>query len=89
MREMVRHADHVLCPSRRTRRDLLRWAQSIGEELPRASVMPMGCRPMSPARERVSEKVAEVLAQRFLLCVSTIESRKNPGMPVCAISVAL
>src|SRR5207302_11239749 len=31
----------------------------------------------SPARERVSEKVAEVLAQRFLLCVSTIESRKN------------
>ena len=77
VREMVRHADHVLCPSRCTRRDLLRWAQSIGEELPRASVMPMGCRPMSPARERVSAKVAEVLAQRFLLCVSTIENRKN------------
>ena len=77
VREMVRHADHVLCPSRCTRRDLLRWAQSIGEEPPKASVMPMGCRPMSSAREGISGKIADVLAQRFLLCVSTIESRKN------------
>jgi len=77
LREMVRHADHVLCASRCTRRDLRRWAQSLGEELPPTSVMPFGCRVLSPGRDRVSEKLADILAQRYLLCVSTIETRKN------------
>src|SRR2546430_7877517 len=77
MREMVLHADHVLCISLCTKHDLLRWAQSIGAPLPETSVMPLGCRLRPLSADNVSEKVAKIIAQRFLLCVSTIENRKN------------
>jgi len=77
MREMVLHADHVLCISRCTRHDLLRWAQSMGAPLPETSVMPLGCRLRPLPADNVSEKMAKIIAQRFLLCVSTIENRKN------------
>jgi glycosyltransferase involved in cell wall biosynthesis len=77
MREMVRHADHVLCVSRCTRRDLLRWSQSLGERIVETSIVPLGCELPTSSRENVSERVARILSQRFLLCVSTIENRKN------------
>jgi len=77
LREMVRHADHVMCISRCTRRDLLRWVQSIDGRLPQTSVMPLGCQLRPLSSEQVSENVAKIVAQRFLLCVSTIENRKN------------
>jgi glycosyltransferase involved in cell wall biosynthesis len=77
LREMVRHADHVLCISRCTRRDLLRWSASTGGRLPPTSVMPLGCELRPLAHDHVSEPVAKIVAQRFLLCVSTIENRKN------------
>jgi glycosyltransferase involved in cell wall biosynthesis len=77
MREMIRHANHVLCISRCTERDLLRWTQSIGERRPETSVMPLGCRLRPLSTANVSDTVAKIAARRFLLCVSTIESRKN------------
>jgi glycosyltransferase involved in cell wall biosynthesis len=77
MREMVHHADHVLCISLCTKHDLLRWTWSIGEPLPETSVMPLGCRLQLLSTDNVSQKVGKIIAQRFLLCVSTIENRKN------------
>jgi glycosyltransferase involved in cell wall biosynthesis len=77
MREMVLHADHVLCISLCTKHDLLRWAQSIGAPTPETSVMQLGCRLRPSPNDNVSEKAAKIIAQRFLLCVSTIEARKN------------
>jgi len=77
LREMVWHADHVLCISRCTERDLLRWTQSIGGRIPETSLMPLGCQLRPLSTDNVSDRVAKIVAQRFLLCVSTIEIRKN------------
>jgi glycosyltransferase involved in cell wall biosynthesis len=77
IREMVRHADHVLAISRCTQRDLLRWTQASGERLPESSVMPLGCEIRTSSGEPVSARVAKIVGSRFLLCVSTIENRKN------------
>jgi glycosyltransferase involved in cell wall biosynthesis len=77
LREMVRHADHVLCISRCTRRDLLRWINTIGERIPDTSVLPMGCEPWPRFEDALRADVREIVAQRFLLSVSTIERRKN------------
>jgi len=39
--------------------------------------VPLGCELPTSSRENVSERVTRILSQRFLLCMSTIESRKN------------
>jgi glycosyltransferase involved in cell wall biosynthesis len=76
LRDMARNADHILCNSRATQEDLLHWLDSLGTPLPQTSVMPMGSE-LQTSDGRVSDRVGQVLAQRFLLSVSTIESRKN------------
>jgi hypothetical protein len=75
MQEMARHSDHVLCISRCTRRDLLHWVNASGLRSPETSIMPMGCELPAPGGS-VGSRVAPILAQRFLLAVSTIENRK-------------
>lgn len=76
--DMVRHADHVLCISRCTRRDLLRWINTLGERIPDTSVIPLGCELQGPSDDNdVGEDVRLILAHRYLLSVSTIERRKN------------
>src|SRR3954452_18016435 len=61
LRDMVRHADHVLCISQWTRKDLLEWIDDRGERTPETSVMPMGCE-FEPSQEGVvSHRVAQVL----------------------------
>jgi glycosyltransferase involved in cell wall biosynthesis len=77
IREMMRHADHVLCISRCTRRDLLRWMQTTTGPVAETSVMPLGCEIRASSQDKLSDRVATIVAQRFLLCVSTIENRKN------------
>jgi len=77
LRDMVRHADHVLCISRWTQHDLCAWIDERGERMPAMSVMPMGCEFEAPADAGISERVAHLLERPFLLCVGTIEERKN------------
>lgn len=80
LRDLVRHADHVLCISRSTRKDLLEWIDERGERAPQTSVMPMGCEFEASQQGVVTERVARLLEHRFLLCVGTIERRKNNRM---------
>ena len=78
MRGIARNGDHVLCNSRCTERDLLRWIDSLGDSpAPATSVMPLGCALEVDPDERPGDSVAWILRQRFVLSVSTIETRKN------------
>ena len=75
--EMVRRADHVLCISRCTRRDLLHWINTLGERIPDTSVIPLGCELQAAGDDNIGEDIRLILGQRYLLSVSTIERRKN------------
>src|SRR5262249_15567171 len=59
------------------RRDLLDWIDSIGERIPDTSITPLGSELRASAGEAVGGETARILAEPFLLFVSTIESRKN------------
>ena len=78
LRDLALEADHVLCDSRCSERDLLRWSKGLGDPAPRTSVMPLGC-DAAPGRDtvEVGPRVAEAIGRPFLLSVATIESRKN------------
>jgi glycosyltransferase involved in cell wall biosynthesis len=77
LKGMVRHSDHILCISRCTRRDLLRWIDAIGERIPDTSVVPLGCELRARSGVAPRDDVARLLGNRYLLFVSTIEHRKN------------
>lgn len=70
-------ADEVLCISECTRRDLRLLLADLGTPQPPLSVIKLGCQlPVMAARDAAAD-VAEVLEQRYILFVSTIERRKN------------
>lgn len=73
-------ADHVLCISDCSRRDLQAYLQQINAPQPPMSVIRLGSDlPVAPAPDsRSSDAVlAKLLEEDFLLFVSTIERRKN------------
>jgi glycosyltransferase involved in cell wall biosynthesis len=77
IRDMGRHADHIACISQCTRDDLRQWLSAAGEPAPPISVLSLGCdrQPQAPAAPY--PRIAGLLSERFLLCVGTVESRKN------------
>ena len=77
IRDMGRHADHIACISRCTRDDLRQWLTSVGERMPATSVLPLGCDAPASHAPVSSDRVAALVGRRFLLCVATVEGRKN------------
>jgi glycosyltransferase involved in cell wall biosynthesis len=77
IRDMGRNADHVACISQCSRDDLLRWLAAANERAPATSVLPLGCDPPSPQAPAPSGRIAALSGRRFLLCVATLETRKN------------
>jgi glycosyltransferase involved in cell wall biosynthesis len=74
--DMLAHAAHVLCISRDTRGDLLRWADERGLRTPPSSVLPLGCDLVASDRP-IGDGVRALLERSFLLMVGTLEVRKN------------
>lgn len=70
-------ADRILCISDYSRRDLRRYLEAEGAPMPALGLVPLGCEIAAAADAAASAAVAEVLGQRFILFVSTIERRKN------------
>lgn len=70
-------ADEVLCISECSRRDLSALLTELGTPQPPLSVIRLGCQLPGVSDGPVASDVAEVLGQRFVLFVSTIERRKN------------
>lgn len=71
-------ADQILCISECSKRDLHELLAILGAPIPGLSVIRLGCElPTSTAEEPITPDVAEVLGQRYILYVSTIERRKN------------
>ena len=70
-------ADEILCISECSRRDLDGFLNEIGAPIPPMSVVKLGCQLPTMAEITVSAEVQQVLDQRYVLFVSTIERRKN------------
>lgn len=70
-------ADQILCISDWSRRDLRQFLESVGAPEPALGVVRLGCEILAASEAPPSREVAEVLAHRFILFVSTIERRKN------------
>jgi glycosyltransferase involved in cell wall biosynthesis len=70
-------ADRILCISDRSRSDLCQALESAGTPSPELGVVRLGCDMRIASDGRPSPKVADILAHRFILFVSTIERRKN------------
>ena len=70
-------ADEVLCISECTRNDLRALLTELGTPLPALSVVQLGCQLPQIATPLVAPEVAQLLTQRYVLFVSTIERRKN------------
>lgn len=70
-------ADHVLCISECSREDLLSLLRELGTPIPETGVVRLGSEIQSPGDEPVSAEVVDVLGNKYILYVSTIERRKN------------
>jgi glycosyltransferase involved in cell wall biosynthesis len=75
--DVARCADQIVCISDYSRADLRRFLEEAGVPVPALSVVRLGCEIASANTAAPSAEVAEVLGQRFILFVSTIERRKN------------
>lgn len=69
-------ADEVLCISRNSQNDLIELLSELGSPIPSTSVIKLGCE-IYETEDGISSTVEEVLQEKFLLYVSTIERRKN------------
>ena len=70
-------ADEILCISECSKRDLDGFLNEIGAPVPPMSLVKLGCQLPKMAEITVSSEVQQVLQQRYVLFVSTIERRKN------------
>ena len=70
-------ADEVLCISECSQNDLQALLRELGVPRPNMSVIKLGCQLPVIATDLIANEVAELLGQRFVLFVSTIERRKN------------
>ena len=76
--DMTWSADGVLCISENTRRDYLELADGLGLPPRRTEVIKLGgSLPPQTEGAPLSKEVRDLLDERFLLFVSTIERRKN------------
>jgi glycosyltransferase involved in cell wall biosynthesis len=70
-------ADKFLCNSECSRKDLEQFLEQMGAPVPALDVVRLGCVIAPESEAHPVAAVAEVLAHRFILYVSTIERRKN------------
>lgn len=70
-------ADEVLCISDCSKRDLESLLTELGSPLPSLKVVRLGSEVAKKKDEPPSGAIAELLAEKFILFVSTIERRKN------------
>lgn len=70
-------ANEIICISDWSRHDLRQFLEMVGAPVPTLSVVRLGSEIAAASETIPSDAVAELLAQRFILFVSTIERRKN------------
>lgn len=70
-------ADEILCISDWSRHDLRQFLETVGAPVPTLDVVHLGCDITAVSEAPTSDDVAEVMEQRFIMFVSTIERRKN------------
>jgi glycosyltransferase involved in cell wall biosynthesis len=75
--DVARCADRILCISEWSRRDLHAFLNRLGPRLPELGTVRLGSELEPAVSLPTSNAVAQVLAHRFILFVSTIERRKN------------
>jgi glycosyltransferase involved in cell wall biosynthesis len=88
MRDLARHSDHILCNSRHTHDDLRAWLRECKERVPPTSVMPMGSAIRQDGSPTAGDRIGALLRSPYLLCVSTIERRKNQQL-LCRVYASL
>lgn len=70
-------ADEILCISECTRRDLTQLLTELGTPIPSMSVVKLGCELPSSATEQPTPVIQQLINNKYILFVSTIERRKN------------
>jgi len=71
-------ADEIFCISEHTKKDFQKLLSELGVLPPALPLIRLGCQlPVIDDDASIAANVKELLAQRYILCVSTIERRKN------------
>lgn len=70
-------ADLILCNSECSRNDLLDYLHSVGAPVPALGTVRLGGDIPASATQLPSAEIADLLNERYILFVSTIEARKN------------
>jgi glycosyltransferase involved in cell wall biosynthesis len=75
--DLAHVADHVVTISRATRDDYRNFLVEVGAPIPPLSVIELGTDITMPARGRGEPPRPDLVQEPFVLCVGTIEARKN------------
>lgn len=70
-------ADEIICISKHTKKDLKALITDLGPPVVPMSVIKLGCKIPKIKNQLVAKNVEEIITQRYILYVSTIERRKN------------
>lgn len=70
-------ADLILCISECSRKDLGNYLHSVGAPVPKLGIARLGADIPASATQPPSAEIAELLKERYILFVSTMEARKN------------
>lgn len=70
-------ADEILCISECSKNDLKSLLLDLGAPIPPLSVVKLGAQLPAVTKEKPHPEIAQLLEQKYLLFVSTIERRKN------------
>ena len=70
-------ADEVLCISECTRKDLTELLTEIGAPIPPMSIITLGCEIAVSEHKEPSLDVQQLIGEKFIMYVSTIERRRN------------
>ena len=70
-------ADRILCISECSRRDLDKLLRDLGAPVPDMGIIKLGCDLGAPEVTDVATSISNILEQKYILYVSTIERRKN------------
>ena len=80
--QLVRGADSLIAISDHTAIDIQEYALEAGLQVPPPIAIPMGTDPISPSPKVPSRRVGHLENERFVLFVSTVESRKNHRLAI-------